>query len=715
VGPDPFAQGRPPPEVSHVESLGSYLVLTFRAESKRLKTREARCAAASLILRKLAGVKDAYVFHPHPVTPYHEDYLQHFDVAQSAKQAALSGPPAGQGPASLGLRWRAQGQLPGRLARSLGRAGREAWDATIAEEPADALLASRAGGVNGWPGPPWLKQGWFHAYLLLAEAIRDRARKAQVEDIRQRLAGGAYDGLEEQLNLERQLVSLLAAGCERVVVGYTVERAHFNADFSAGIENVGYDSHGAFLSPVFPRTVKLKDFPWNGWLRLGVEARPLSAWNPIGGFGDPAGRLIWSAAGDPALLPPPYGGEWIANRIAAASVIRPAVPGGVPVPRDALGPEPGSGAFGPLGDRQTARLKIVYRVLTSAFHDDSRMSAADAIYPFSFAFRWGTRPARPGAPYDPLVDEATAAIRRALVGFKIVRVEKEVRDLGELRIVREIPVIEVYLRAAPVDPSQAAALAPPWSSLPWHLAVLMEEAVARGAAAFSADEAKRRGVPWLDLVRDPRLGARLAALVEEFERRGYLPDALKELVAPHEATLRWSALKRFFRERGHFLVTNGPFQLAKWSEGSAVLQVWRDLSYPLGVGAFDRYALPLQASVARIEARPGGLRISAEVERAERAQRSTTVVRVPLTGTPGDGVDQPRVACRYVVVGPGGDVLRAGTVAPGKDGTFSLDLQGLPAGEHTVLTGLSQNGNHVRVDARAVRFRAPGSPRPIRP
>ena len=47
-------------------------------------------------------------------------------------------------------------------------------------------------------------------------------------------------------------------------------------------------------------------------------------------------------------------------------------------------------------------------------------------------------------------------------------------------------------------------MAPPWSTLPWHLLVLMEEAVERGWAAFSQAEAQRRGVDWLDLVRSER-------------------------------------------------------------------------------------------------------------------------------------------------------------------------------------------------------------------
>ncbi len=100
-----------------------------------------------------------------------------------------------------------------------------------------------------------------------------------------------------------------------MVAGYTVRREYYNTEYSAGIENIAYDSQAGFNSSIFMRTVKLKDFPWNGWLTLGVASPPAAAWNPIAGFTDEAGSLIWSAIGDPALFPEPYGASWTLNRI----------------------------------------------------------------------------------------------------------------------------------------------------------------------------------------------------------------------------------------------------------------------------------------------------------------------------------------------------------------------------------------------------------------
>ena len=166
----------------------------------------------------------------------------------------------------------------------------------------------------------------------------------------------------------------------------------------------------------------------------------------------------------------------------------------------------------------------------------------------------------------------------------------------------------------PEDPEQDAVFAPPWSTLPWHLIVLMEEAVSRGWAAFSQAEAARRGVEWLDLVRSEQMKARLAALVDQFEREGFRPEILRSLVSAEEARKRWAALAAFYRDHGHFLVTNGPYQLKSWSGDSATLEVFRDLSYPLGVGSYDAYAIPRRGYVTKVERDSGGLRLSADIE-----------------------------------------------------------------------------------------------------
>ncbi len=703
IGGDPFGGREPPANVGYAESLGSYLVVTFNTASKVMRDRETRCAASRDILHSLAGAQEAFIFHPYPVTPYHPDYLHHFDLAESVKKESRTPSAGDQGSGGRTGRVRARGNLAEALARSRWRAAERDWDATLEEVDVGGLVASRTVSLNGWLGPPWLKEGWFHAYLLLAEMIPDRTQRTPVDSLYQRLASGTYATEEERLNLERTFVSLLTRGCERVVVGYTVRRTYFNSDFSEGVENIAQDAHTGFLSPIFLRTVKLKDFPWNGWLRLGIEAKPLAAWNPIGGFTDPVGRLVWFAVGDPALFPAPHNGSWLPNRATAVVTGSPA--GAMEIPHDALIPEAGTGVFQRVGQGKTAKAKVVYTVPMSRFHDGTRMTPADVLYPFLFAYRWGVRHGQDGNAYDPFVHEATALLRERLAGLRVLRTEREVKDLGEVKLVWEVPTIEVYLHSTSFDPQHVAAIAPPWSSLPWHLIVLMEESVKRGLAAFSLEEAKRRGVEWLDLVRGKDVRARLASLADELERGAYIPDSLKGLVTVGEAKQRWAALKQFSLKHGHFLVTNGPYRLETWGGDSVVVQVFRDLSYPLGVGSFDRHALRPRAFVSKVEERRNSLRISAEIEKPVRVQRTYTTVREPLTSASEVGAYRVEPVSRYVAVSLDGTVRTAGTAPIADDGTFALDLQGLTPGQYTILIAIYPNGNQVNPEVKTIPYR----------
>ncbi|NIO38761.1 MAG: hypothetical protein GTO41_00300 [Burkholderiales bacterium] len=253
----------------------------------------------------------SFVFHPYPVNPFHGDYLQHYDLAQTARKRYLD---MAKGSA-IQMKLRAEGGLAAQLAAPYGQASASEWDATVVEIAVASLLSSERYQLNGWLGPPWPKQGWFHAYLLLGDSLRDPQTKERAEVAAQRLRTGDYQQPEEKLNLERELISLLTSDCSTTVVGYATRREYFNTDFSAGIENIAYDSHAGFNSAIFIRTVKLKDFPWNGWLRLGIDGSPSAAWNPIAGFTDEAGQLIWWALGDPALFPAPYADGWELNRI----------------------------------------------------------------------------------------------------------------------------------------------------------------------------------------------------------------------------------------------------------------------------------------------------------------------------------------------------------------------------------------------------------------
>jgi hypothetical protein len=387
-----------------------------------------------------------------------------------------------------------------------------------------------------------------------------------------------------------------------------------------------------------------------------------------------------------------------------------AVAATVAVPADAVLPEAGTGRLQPVGADKTARAKLTYRVLGSAFHDGTRTSVPDLLYATMFAYRWGAWSGQGDGRYDPVADRATALLRRQLVALRPIGSDAVSRSfrIGDVSFVREIFTIEIYANVAPLDPEQDGMLAPPWSTIPWHLIALMEEAVIRGWAAFSRDEAVRLNVEWLDLVRSDPLRARLAPLVDAFERDGYRPASLQPLVSAEDARRRWAALAAFLKERGHLLVTNGPYLLKRRSAESVTLEAFRDLTYPLGVGSYDAYATPRRGYITAVEQANRRLTLSGDIETVVRYGRDERIERGPIRSTPRDVLRRAAPECRYMITDHQGRPVATGTAPLGDDLTFRIDLDGdLAAGDYDVAALIAVNGNVMNADIRRFRIRIP--------
>jgi hypothetical protein len=377
------------------------------------------------------------------------------------------------------------------------------------------------------------------------------------------------------------------------------------------------------------------------------------------------------------------------------------------IPAGAVLPEAQRGRLLRLGPDKTARAKLTYKVLASAFHDGTKTSAADLLYAYAFAYRWGVRGAANSGHYDPYIEAATVSLRRHLLGVRIAGVDTASKSfrVGEVDFVREIFTVEVYLDIAPEAPEWSATIAPPWSTLPWTVLVLMEEAVGRGWAAFSAEQAHRRDVEWLDLVRSKELGARLVALAAEFERDGYRPEALGAQMSQEEARKRWGALLAFHKAHGHFLVTNGPYKLKAWSAESVTLEAFRDLTYPLGVGSYDNYAVPRHGFVSKTEWNGDRLMVSGDIEVIEKFQRSYRLVRMPLKSVPADVLRRAAPECRYLVTDADQRVVLAGAAVLEAEASFQISLgDRLPPGDYTLSLLMTVNGNMTGSDINRIAF-----------
>ena len=409
VGAVPDFAGPVSGHVKSAKSLGSFLVLSFNTNSALFAPAQKRCAAARGIMAALAEEKaDGFVFLPYPVTPYHADYLHHLDRIEAAK-AAVGGGSSRAAAAKVG----AKGKLAERIVAGRLGAVTTGADAVLEVVTVDELLTAAGVQFPGWSGPPWVKEGWFQAHRLLASGL-DAASRPAVDGYYDLLIRGEIRGLAERTDLERHLVAALTSGCERLVVGYALKQEFFNEAYPAGVENVAYDSMGGLNSPIFIRTVKLKDYPWNGKLHLGVRDRSDAAWNPVGGFTDAMGRLIWSAVGDPAMIAFPDNASWMPNRVQSDATKVVGQSGGVKVPTDALRPEPGSGSLQRVGDRAVqlgeGGLRCA-RLALRGWHRDGRGGPALSL---CLRLSLGSQDAEGGDAHEPaLASQLTPRCRNA--------------------------------------------------------------------------------------------------------------------------------------------------------------------------------------------------------------------------------------------------------------------------------------------------------------
>jgi hypothetical protein len=312
--------GSMPDLIGEVESLGSLVTVRINPQSPYAEADATACAIARAVSRKISLSNPDVILHPYPITPLHGDYLYHVDLAEAAKRRLLSDTEAF--PTIRDLKLKAADASAKRLLGTEKATPESDWDVEIRETSLLELTDSATTVINGWLVPPGARSGWYQAYLVLRDAI-DASTRERVEADLQRIQSGDINDPVDRINLERAVVTALVSDCRQFVIGYTLKHEYFNTEFSAGIENIAFDSLTGLNAAIFLRTVKLKDFPWNGWLGVGIDARPTSAWNPITGFSDKFGRLMWSAVADPALLPSPYDQAWMANRISEIQVSPP--------------------------------------------------------------------------------------------------------------------------------------------------------------------------------------------------------------------------------------------------------------------------------------------------------------------------------------------------------------------------------------------------------
>lgn len=350
-------------------------------------------------------------------------------------------------------------------------------------------------------------------------------------------------------------------------------------------------------SALWPYTVRYTDRV-GGHMVFGTPGLLTEPWNPVAGSNWIFDQMLIRAIDDTVVLPDPFTGLFWPQRITRAEVtVQQDVPVGrtldwlsldtaadIAVPADAwIGWDAAAGRFVTVGERfpdgvgARTRVRVEYQedLFEHRWHDGTRHSLADFVLPWILTFE------RAGDA-SPLFDVAY------LPTFEAFQ-----RHFRGWRIVSRAPlVIEIYSdQIFPDAESIVAARAP--GPAPWHTLFLGILAERGGELAFSANKADRLQVGWMSLVAGPSLAVLARHLRDASERELVpYPTALEDFLGDGEVAGRYRALAEWYRQRGHFWVGNGPFQLHSVHpiEGSVVLRRFPD--FPDAADKWLRFARP---------------------------------------------------------------------------------------------------------------------------
>ncbi|MEM2545665.1 MAG: ABC transporter substrate-binding protein [Nitrososphaerota archaeon] len=440
-------------------------------------------------------------------------------------------------------------------------------------------------GINQFCAP-WLGNmpGWREVGFWQYE-------NPELDTLGQRIFRGEFRDLAERNELYRRMTALCLDESVRVWV-VTVINA-FPA--SKSVRNLITDLVAGVRSPFSLREayVEGRDTLRVGHLWVDTER---TTWNPVGGFGDVYSVDIWRYVVDPGLARDPVSGKTIPFR-SSFSVETAGPTGSLQVPADAVIWDASTGSWRRVSPGTTARSKVTFDMslyIGKPWHHGRPITWADVLYPIYQAFE---------ISYNPDKNRIETAI--AVTSRPYLETVKGIRIVGD----RYLEVYVDYWHFEQDKIAEYAAIGFP--SMPWEVLAAMDELVfARRRAAYSDTSAMRFNVPWLNLVKELH-GRMLVEVLRDFSERGFVPRGVFELdgrsiVTPEEAKSRYEAAIRWFSERRHLVISNGPFVLERFDGAAqtAELRAFRDQAYPFSKGSFSglarRVELPT-ASAGRLQ------------------------------------------------------------------------------------------------------------------
>jgi len=436
-------------------------------------------------------------------------------------------------------------------------------------------------------GAPWF--GWMPGWQ---EAGYWQYENATIDELGKRIYTGDFSSKEERDRLYRSATEMIIQESVRIWIATRLEIHPAKKEVYGLTEDLGT----GLRSPLNPREVYVlgKTTVTIGHLWVHTER---SAWNPVGGHDDVYSVDIWRAVHDPFTWRHPFSGLPIPFRWSYE--VETAGPAGVlPVPEDAVMWDAVNDEWKPVGSGVTAKSKVTFdlsKYIGSKWHNGQPITWADVLYAISQAYE---------IAYDPKKSAIESSIAATL--------SEQLKPFKGYRIVGNC--LEVYLDYWHFCEDYIAEYAvPPGGHYPWELLAAMDKVVFEyKAAMYSQSASTSFGVPWLSVNLKGHAELVKSALEEisfkDYEKvftiGGKVYATSEELEARKKADYDW------FNEKGHLVISDGPFYLNVFDATAqyAQLKAFRDPTYPFSRGEwfYGRATPPSIVSTGIPTVVPGG-------------------------------------------------------------------------------------------------------------
>jgi peptide/nickel transport system substrate-binding protein len=387
-------------------------------------------------------------------------------------------------------------------------------------------------------------------------------------DISDRLARNDYKTWDERMDLMKQALEKCNQECYRVwlvdAINYFPVRkdVRIASDLAGGI-------NGSYLWAHTARFVG----DGAGKMRIGMPSILTGPWNPVAGSNWIYDTMIIRGTSADPGLPDPFTGLFLPYKVKTAEVtaqegtpmnktldwIEMKYAPSIEVPGDAwLSWNSKEQRFHTVNEKHPgglkARTKGVFKFQEDMFkrkwHDGTTFTLADLVFGFIVSLERSM-------PDSPIYDEASVPAYETFAGhFRGLRIVQEDPLVVEYYSDQSFPDAEYYVF------NGLTLTIYPLAPAPWHALAIGVESESTKKLAFSEDKAEKFKIEKMSYIAGPSLEI-LDGITKKAESEGMIPyeKAMSKYVNKDQAKGRYAALRKWYEQKKHFWVGNGPFYI----------------------------------------------------------------------------------------------------------------------------------------------------------